>query len=255
MTEAEKINPVVSIIIPLFNEEKSIKKVLNRIPNHFYYEIIVVDDGSTDNSVKQVKEIKKKNIHLFNHHRNKGYGAAILTGFEKASGDIIVTLDSDGQHDPREIPKLIEPIVSNQADIVIGSRYLGNCHYSIPFYTRFGEYLINMFLQLFFHQTVKNNQSGFRSFSKDYLILFNNMDFRNFGLCTELLFKAAANNLKIKEVPISVKPRKYGRSYVKLYKILITISACVLKYGLKKFRLTHLIPKFIRKLFLKVSSK
>jgi glycosyltransferase involved in cell wall biosynthesis len=253
MTDAHKKSPLVSIIIPLYNEEKSIRKVLQSIPNHFSYEVIVVNDGSTDNSAKKVKKIEKENIILFDHQRNKGYGAAILTGFEKASGDIIVTLDSDGQHDPQEIPRLIEPILSNNADIVIGSRYLGRCHYSIPFYTRFGEYLINMFLQLFFHQKVKNNQSGFRSFSKQNLLLFVDMDFRNFGFCTELLFKAAANELMIKEVPINVKPREYGNSYVKLFKILITISACIVKYGLKKFELNHLIPKFMRRLFLKVS--
>jgi glycosyltransferase involved in cell wall biosynthesis len=255
MIEPNIENHKISIIIPLYNEEKSIKKVIKKIPNRNVFEVIVINDGSTDNSASRVKESELKNLKLINHRRNKGYGAAILTGFSKVTGDIIITLDSDGQHDPKEIPKLMEPILSNKADIVIGSRYLGRCHYSIPFYTRFGEYLINMFLQLFFHQKVKNNQSGFRSFSKDYLFLFKNMDFRNFGFCTELLFKAAANDLKIREVPINVKPRKYGASYVKLFKILITISACVVKYGLKKFRLTHLIPKFLRTIFLKVSRR
>jgi glycosyltransferase involved in cell wall biosynthesis len=253
MAQAQKNNTNISIIIPLYNEEETIQEILKNTPNHFPYEIIIVNDGSTDESVKRIKEVKFKNLKLISHKKNKGYGAALLTGFNRAKGDIIVTLDSDGQHDPQEIPRLIRPILLNQTDLAIGSRYLGNCHYTVPFHTRFGECLINIFLKLFYHQKVENNQSGFRSFRRKYLALFKNMNFSNFGFCTELLFKAVSRGLKITEIPINVKPRKYGKSYVKLFKLLITISACVFTYGLKKFRLIHIIPKFIRHIFLKVS--
>jgi len=253
MSQAQKNKPNISIIIPLYNEEETIQGLLKNTPNHLPYEIIIVNDGSTDESVKRIKEIKFKNLKLITHSRNKGYGAALLTGFNRAKGDIIVTLDSDGQHDPQEIPRLVRPILLNQTDIAIGSRYMGNCHYTVPFHTRFGESLINIFLKLFYHQKVENNQSGFRSFRRKYLNVFKNINFSNFGFSTELLFKAVSSGLKIKEIPINVKPRKYGKSYVKLFKILITISACVLKYGLKKFKLTHLIPEFMKRLFLRVS--
>ncbi|MFX0036720.1 MAG: glycosyltransferase family 2 protein, partial [Candidatus Hermodarchaeota archaeon] len=96
--------PLFSVIIPLYNEENTIKNVIQRIPNHQQYEIIIVDDGSTDNSIKKVQEINNRAIKIIKHEKNQGYGAAILTGFEHAIGDILITLDSDGQHNPEEIP-------------------------------------------------------------------------------------------------------------------------------------------------------
>jgi len=154
-------------------------------------------------------------------------------------------MDSDGQHCPEEIPKLIKPIMNKQADMVIGSRYLGQCNYKIPLHTRVGEYFIDFFLWLLFGKNVKNNQSGFRAFNKRSLEVFNDLIYNKFGLCTEILFKAALNNLKIKEIPITVNPRKYGTSYVQLVKIFSSILSCILIYGLKKFRILELLPKLI----------
>jgi glycosyltransferase involved in cell wall biosynthesis len=213
----------ISIIIPLFNEEKSIISVLTKIPNHFIYEIIIVNDGSTDNSIEKIKQLKDGRIRLINHNENEGYGSAILSGIKKANGQIIVTLDSDGQHDPKEIPKLITPLLLNKADLVLGSRYLGECSYKVALHTRIGEFIIEKFLKLFFQQSVRNNQSGFRAFKKEHLSLFNKIHFTGFGFCTEILLNAALKNLKIKEVPITMKRRKSGNSYVKLAKISITI--------------------------------
>ncbi len=257
LKEKSNTNSTISIIIPLYNEEKTIKKVLNRIPNHNSYQIIVINDGSTDRSVEYVKDIRTelnmKNIHIFSHKKNRGYGAAILNGFNKAEGDIIMTLDSDGQHDPCEISRLIQPLLDNEADLTIGSRYLGKCFYSIPIYTRMGEFFVNAFLYLFFGQTVGNNQSGFRAIRREHLHIFKDISFTNFGFCTEVLFKAAASGLTLKEVPISVKARKHGDSSVNLFKVLVSILTCILKYGLNRFNLLKFIPNFMKKMFLKVS--
>ena len=135
--------PIISVIIPIYNEERSIRGVVDRIPNHHQYEILLVDDGSTDNSLENVKVIRNRHIKIVKHNSNKGYGAAILTGIASAKGDIIVTMDSDGQHNPEEIPKLIKPIINKQADIVIGSRYLGKSNYRVPSYTRIAENIIS----------------------------------------------------------------------------------------------------------------
>ncbi|MEJ2251898.1 MAG: glycosyltransferase family 2 protein [Candidatus Lokiarchaeota archaeon] len=113
---------IVSVIIPVYNEEKTIKKTLDRIPNHLKYERLIVDDGSTENSVKQIRKSNRKGIKIIQHKKNEGYGAAIQTGLEHASGEIIVTIDSDGQHNPKEIPKLLIPLIAQKADMVIGSR-------------------------------------------------------------------------------------------------------------------------------------
>ncbi|KKL70165.1 hypothetical protein LCGC14_2107630, partial [marine sediment metagenome] len=89
---------LISIVIPLYNEENTILDLIERIPNHHQYEIILVDDGSTDTSLERIKEIENRDIRIIQHERNQGYGAALLSGFKHSTGDIIVTMDSDGQH-------------------------------------------------------------------------------------------------------------------------------------------------------------
>lgn len=143
-------------------------------------------------------------------------------------------MDSDGQHCPEEIPKLIQPILENKADLVIGSRYLGQCNYKVPFHTRFGELFIDFFLSFLFNQNIRNNQSGFRAFRIEHLEIFNSLIYEKFGFCTEVVFKSALNNLRINEIGITVNPRKFGTSYVGLFKILISILSCIFIYGLKK---------------------
>jgi len=229
--------PLISIVIPMYNEENSIKKVIKKIPNHGSYELIVIDDGSTDNSIKKVKEIKERDIQIIQHEKNQGYGASILTGFNYATGDIIVTMDSDGQHNPEEIPNLIKPIINNQAEFVVGSRYLGRSNYKIPLYTLVGEYFIYLCLWFLYHQKIRNNQGGFRAFRKETVKIFKNIKSNGMGFTTELLFKAAYQNLRIIEIPISLNSREVGTSYVNLIRILKSVSLCIIFYTIKKFNL------------------
>ena len=128
---------------------------------------------------------------------------------------------------------------------MIGSLYLGTCNYKVPFHTRCGESFIDFFLWLIFRKSVRNNQSGFRAFRRDIFNIFNELIYDNFGFCTEVIFKSAFNDLRIKEVPITVDPRKYGSSYVRLIKIMISILSCIVIYGLKKVRILNFIPKTI----------
>lgn len=226
--------PLISVVIPVYNEENSIRDVVERIPSHRQYEIILVDDGSTDNSLEKVKNIRNRHIRIVKHKCNKGYGAAILTGIASATGDIIVTMDSDGQHNPEEIPEIVKPIFNEQADIVIGSRYLGKSYYQVPTYTKLSENIISFFLWILFRQKVKNNQSGFRAFSKKSTKIYYGMLYNRFGLCTEMIYKAAYYKLNLLEVPVSINIRKYGTSYVNIVKLFIAISTCILIYGVRK---------------------
>ncbi|MHA1274395.1 MAG: glycosyltransferase family 2 protein [Promethearchaeota archaeon] len=223
----------ISVVVPLYNEEKTIGKVIEKIPHSSLYEIIVVDDGSTDNSVKNLLKIRKK-IKLIQHEENMGYGAAILTGINKSTGDFIITIDSDGQHDPRDIPKMLTPIINDQADIVIGSRYLGKCNYDVPLHTRVGEKSIETLLWLMYRQKISNNQSGFRAFNRKSIKIFENSLFKNYGLCTQMLFEAAVRNLRIKEIPITLHPRFHGVSRVKLMELIRSILICIIIYTIKK---------------------
>ena len=228
---------LISVIIPVYNEEKSIKDVIERIPNHLNYEIILVDDGSTDKSVLKIKEIEKDNIIILQHQKNLGYGAALITGFKNANGNIIVTLDSDGQHKPEEIEKMIKPILQDKADLVIGSRYLGDCNYKVPLFTRIGEYCVKICILTLFRQRIGNNQSGYRCFRKDILNGLNDNLFVGMGFTTEFLLECALNNLKILEIPINLNPREYGTSSVNLVEIFKSILKSMAIYYLKRYNL------------------
>jgi len=230
-----KSKPFLSIIIPLYNEEKSIVNVINNIPNHRPQEIIIVNDGSTDKSVENIKKLKNNKVRIINHRENLGYGQTILTGIKKAKGDIIVTLDSDGQHNPKEIPKLVRPIEQNETDLVVGSRYLGKCLYNVPLHTRVGEFIINKVLKLVFRQPIKNNQSGFRAFNKKIKYCIDHVRFKGMGFTTELLFRSGIHNLKFREVPVKMKQRDYGNSYVYLPKLVKSIFMCILFYSFLNF--------------------
>ncbi|MBD3201264.1 MAG: glycosyltransferase [Candidatus Lokiarchaeota archaeon] len=226
--------PKISIVIPLYNEEKTIKKVLKKLPKDPYYEIIVVDDGSFDDGIKKIIELNDFRIRILSHNTNQGYGAAIKTGVKHSRGEIVVTIDSDGQHDPGDISKIIAPIVQKKADLVIGSRYLGNCCYKVPLYTRLGEKVISFVLRLLFRQNVKNNQSGLRAFRKEYDYILEKLKNKGMGFTTELLFQSGFNKLRIKEIPTTVFPRKFGVSYVNLIKIIKSIGFCITRFLFKQ---------------------
>ncbi|MFX0025464.1 MAG: glycosyltransferase family 2 protein [Candidatus Hermodarchaeota archaeon] len=227
--------PYLSIILPVYNEEKSIKNVIYRIPEALNYEVIIVDDGSTDNTVQYVKEIKNPNIKILKYVENQGYGAALLIGLKHARGDIIITLDSDGQHDPQEIPNLIKPILNNEADIAIGSSYKGNNNYNYPLYRKIGEFIIRVIIWIFYYQEIDNNQSGFRALKKTIKHIFYDIKHKGMGFTTEFLFRACSHKLKIKEVPISVNARAHGSTKAKISQIVRGVCGSIIRFFRKKF--------------------
>lgn len=228
---------LLSIILPLYNEEKTIRKILLDLPQDDAIEIIVIDDHSTDNSIAEIEKIGEiKNIKIIRHKKNKGYGAAIMTGMKHARGKVIVTMDSDGQHSPDDIMHLIQPIFENKVDNSIGSRYLGICYYKLPLSTRFGEVLIEKLVQLWFGIKIVNNQNGFRAYHSKMLHIFDNIRFLGYAFCTEQIIKAKLNGYRIKEFPIKVYDREHGSSKIVLWKLALDIFSCLLIYWYKKLR-------------------
>jgi len=117
---------MISIIIPVFNEKKTIEEIIHRVKAvPFNKEIIIVDDGSSDGTKEILKKIVDPLINIFYHKKNYGKGRAVRTGLEKASGDIILIQDADLEYNPREYPQLLKPILENKAEVVYGSRFRG----------------------------------------------------------------------------------------------------------------------------------
>ena len=228
---ANKANPYLSIVLPVYNEQNTVKGLLESLPHHKAIEIIVVDDHSTDNSLAEIKKVHNhRNLHVLEHRTNRGYGAALNTGIHYSKGEIFLTMDSDGQHHPKDIYALVEPIFNGEADITIGSRYKGSYNYELPIVKRFGEAILEIGIRFFFGQKVKNNQSGFRAFHRKTFPIFENIRFEGYAFTTELILAAALRDLRIKEVPIDLFGRKHGSSYIVLYKLLVSLFLCMYMY-------------------------
>lgn len=230
---------LLTIILPMFNEEHTIGKVLGNLPKGNSIQIIVVDDHSTDNSLQEIEMVNENNeIEVIHHKINKGYGASILSGIESARGRVIVTMDSDGQHSPYDILTMIQPVFDNEADYTIGSRYLGSYFYKLPVSTRLGEVLIEKLIQIFFGKRIMNNQNGFRAFNRKIIPIFDEVKYEGYAFCTEQIIKATLKGYRIKECPIKVYDRKFGASNIILTKLAVNLFSCILQYYLMRLNIT-----------------
>ena len=191
----------ITVGIPAFNEEKNIASIISRLKD-FTDSIIVCDDGSSDMTAKIAEDM---GAILVKHPKNLGYGAAIRTIFLKAKdleSDALVTLDGDGQHQIMDVEKILKPIEKNQADIVIGSRFLDKKS-DVPKYREFGINVITKVTNVTIKNKLTDAQSGLRAYSKKVLSEIAPSD-SGMGISTEILIKASSKGLKIVEVPITI---------------------------------------------------
>jgi len=175
-----------TVIIPAYNEERSIGEVIKQTQK-FADEVVVVDDCSTDNTKELCERLGAKVV--TNEHR-KGYIGAIKTGFERANHEIIVTLDADGEHDPGDIPRLVEPILMRKADLVLGKR---------ENISRISERFINSLTN--FKVEVVDSGTGFRALKRE---LASNLNLKGKCTCGILVLEANRHGARIVEVPITL---------------------------------------------------
>jgi len=192
---------LVVACIPAFNEERTIAKVVMKARRHANV-VLVCDDGSSDMTGEIAENLGAV---VLKHEGNSGYGSALRTLFTEArrhNPDIVVTLDADDQHDPDEIPRLVEPIAKGETDIVIGSRFLGRSN--APNYRRFGVGMITRISNMSTKLDVTDAQSGFRAYSGRALesAIPTEMDM---GASVEILEKASRAGLRVKEVPVYIR--------------------------------------------------
>ena len=200
MVVSDQIMKIV-VGIPAFNEEKNIAKIIVKL-QAITKDIIVCDDGSEDSTVEIAEKL---GAILVNHPKNLGYGAAIRSIFHKAKEmdfDVLVTFDADGQHRVEDIKTIIEPIEKNEAEIVIGSRFLEKKS-DIPNYRKLGIKAITSLTNVSTGKTITDSQSGFRAYSKKVIMDITPSEF-GMGVSTEILIKSSKRGFKISEVPIIV---------------------------------------------------
>ena len=233
----------ITIGIPAYNEEKNIASIIVKLKK-IAHKIIVCDDGSTD----LTGEIAQKlGAIVIRHPKNLGYGSGIRSIFQKAKeidSDILVTFDADGQHQVEDIKKVIEPILKNNADLVIGSRFLDNKTIDVPEYRKIGIKLITKVTNSTLEEKITDSQSGFRAYNKDIITKLEPGDV-GMGISTEILIKASSHGFKITEVPINIlydgntsthNPVSHGTSV-----LLSTIKYISIEHPLKFYGIPSLI--------------
>ncbi|MCH7952019.1 glycosyltransferase family 2 protein [Patescibacteria group bacterium] len=201
------------VIVPAYNEAEVIRKVLTGLKSQLRklgeFEIVVVDDGSTDETYQ---EAKKANVTILRHPINRGLGGALGTGLYYAKqkrAKLVVTFDADGQHDPKDIAKVISPILKREADVVIGSRMMKGAK-KIPWDRRVIIWGSNLVTRLLFGVSTTDSQSGFRAFSRKAIQNIR-IKTQEMEVSSEIFSEVRRLDLRVAEAPISVIYTPYSR--------------------------------------------
>ena len=204
----------VSVVIPVFNEELTIGNIVSRTRSTLEesalpYEILVIDDGSADRSA----EISQANEAHVLRKAHQGKGHALRLGFERAKGNVIVTLDSNGSHQPEEIPMVLQCMKENRVDFVIGSRFFNNQinNTKIPKVNRIGNRMFNNLIWFLTGMKVSDSQSGFRAIRSSIMRRME-LSSQGYEVESEMLIKALKMGAKVMEIPISFEQRTVGAS-------------------------------------------
>ncbi|MCU0652503.1 MAG: glycosyltransferase family 2 protein [Candidatus Omnitrophica bacterium] len=201
--------PLLSVVVPVYNEAKTIREILEKISAvNIDKEIIVVDDGSSDDTGKILREIKYSNLKVIHHTSNRGKGAAFLTGLSHAQGEYVVIQDADLEYDPQDYPKLMEAIIKENADFVLGARFLEG-HTGLFMHRQGNKFLTRLF-NFFFNTKFNDYSTCYKLFRRDALSLLN-LESNSFDIDVEILAKAIKKKLKPSEAMIAYYPRTYAQ--------------------------------------------
>jgi glycosyltransferase involved in cell wall biosynthesis len=201
----------ISVVIPVYNEVNTIDEIVRRvIATKLSTEILVVDDGSTDGTRERLAVLaKNKGIRIVLHEKNQGKGAAVRTGIQNATQDVIIIQDADLEYNPTDYPALIKPIQEGIADVVYGSRFLGGGRRPILYWNMVANKLLTFMTNILYNNILSDMETGYkvfkRSIFKDIKLRSNRFDFE-----PEFTAKILKQHFRIFEVPITFNPRDYS---------------------------------------------
>lgn len=200
----------LSVVIPVFNEVRTINKILQKVEcvdlGDIKKEIVVVDDGSTDGTREILKGVD--NCKVIFHEKNKGKGAAVRTGLENSTGDIVLVQDADLEYDPNEYPNLIKPIIEGKAKVVYGSRFMGKEPTEI-FLHYIGNKLLTFATNVLYNSSITDMETCYKVMRREVLNDLN-LTANRFEFEPEITSKILKKGYKIVEVPITYKVRRYN---------------------------------------------
>lgn len=222
----------LSIIVPVYNEEKTFEKILDRVravPLKVKKEIIIVDDFSNDSTREILKKIKDPGITIIYHEKNQGKGSAVRTGIRHATGDIIIIQDADLEYSPEEYPKLIQPILDGKTKVVYGSRYKGNITGPNLISHLYGNKILTFITKILYLQNISDMETCYKVFKKEVLEGIK-LKAKRFDFEPEITAKIIKKGYKIYEVPITYRSRLFDEGKKITWKDGIKALFYLIKY-------------------------
>jgi glycosyltransferase involved in cell wall biosynthesis len=208
----DKNGTTVTVVIPCYNEVHTIEKVLARVQAvKIADEIVIVDDGSHDGTRDLLREMQAKNlqgVRILFHERNQGKGAALVTGFAAAAGDIMLIQDADMEYDPRDYPRLIQPILEGISPVVYGSRFLGGPRKAMNFWNMVANKGLTLATNILYNAILSDMETCYKVFRRD-VVQGMKIHARGFEFEPEFTAKVLKQGIRIYEVPISYNGREW----------------------------------------------
>jgi glycosyltransferase involved in cell wall biosynthesis len=222
----------ISVVIPVYNEVKTVGQVMDRVLNcGFDAEIIVVDDASTDGTREFLRTFEHPRVKVLYHAKNRGKGAALRLGFAATSNPYVFVQDADLEYDPRDYHRMIEPLLDGRADMVYGSRFLGGPHRVLFFWHYVGNRLITLVSNMVSDLNLSDMETGMKAFLREKLIELK-LSANRFTFEPEITSKAARAGWRIYEVPVSYSGRTYEEGKKIGWRDAVTALAAILYYRL-----------------------
>jgi len=237
---------VLTVVIPVYNEVSTVEDLLRRVREvRLPLEVVVVDDGSTDGTRDLLPKLEGTLIDkLVMHETNAGKGAALRTGFQHASGDVVVVQDADLEYDPRELPMLLRPILSGKADAVYGSRFLGGPHRVLFFWHSVGNRVLTLLSNMFTDVNLTDMETCYKMVRRELLQSLP-LSANRFGIEPELTARLAQAGARIYEMPISYDGRSYAEGKKIGWKDGVSALWCIWKYNVLPPRVPKWTPPAI----------
>lgn len=202
----------LSVIIPVYNEVESIEVILKRVHDTgLVSEIVVVDDGSKDGTRAKLQTLDGKNsVRVILHEKNQGKGAAVRTGMQAATREILLIQDADLEYDPRDFPELLKPIEEGVADVVYGSRFLGRAHRVTMFWHMVANKMLTLLTNILYNTILTDMETGYKVFRRE-VIAGMTIRANSFNFEPEFTAKILKRKYRIFEVAITFNPRDYSQ--------------------------------------------
>ncbi|MCC6475361.1 MAG: glycosyltransferase family 2 protein [Burkholderiales bacterium] len=231
---------VLSVVIPVYNEVNLLPMLLGRVesvplPQGITKQIILVDDCSKDGTTDLLRDLaqKRPDLTIKFHEVNQGKGAALRTGFAAVTGDFVIVQDADLEYDPREFPRLLEPILDGRADVVFGSRFIGQTHRVLYYWHYVGNKLLTMLSNMCSNLNLTDMECCYKLFKREVADQIK-LEEPRFGIEPELTAKVARLGARIYETPVSYSGRTFAEGKKINWKDGFSAIRCILKYNLFK---------------------